>query len=348
MTNALSCSVRFAVAASPLTHLPPYGRKIPKGSNDSACHPSSGNTGDSSLHAEAVLHEDPRHEAGRFDFLKTELTEKEAIEKYMAALEVDPTNSPAIGNWGTILSRETLPRASVARFENAAQVAMTVDAMHALGGFYKDVGRYADAIGVFSRLAEKHPHDKRAFSSWGQALQDDKQLPSALEKYRRALELDPHSAPALSNWRTWLRTKGSDEQAEKEFMEATQVAGTADARNELGRFYLALPRYDEAIEVFREIVGHYPHYRYAYHNWGLALQGQGDYQGASEKYRQAVTIDRDYRDAYLAWGDVLSKQGRAAEAAERYEEAARIYPGRPCSRQALDKVEPPKPNPPTE
>ena len=32
----LSCSVRFAVAASPLTHLPPYGRKIPKGSNDSA------------------------------------------------------------------------------------------------------------------------------------------------------------------------------------------------------------------------------------------------------------------------------------------------------------------------
>ena len=35
----LSCSVRFAVAASPLTHRPPYSRKIPKGSKPVAPKP---------------------------------------------------------------------------------------------------------------------------------------------------------------------------------------------------------------------------------------------------------------------------------------------------------------------
>ena len=212
-----------------------------------------------------------------------------AIEKCMEALDVDPTCSQAIGSWRTILRGAPAYESSVARFKNAAQDAMTVDAMHAVGVFHTEAKQYADAIGVFSQLAEKHPHDKRAFSSWGQALQYDQQFPSALEKYRHALVLDPNYFPALSNWRGWLRARGIDQQAEKEFMEAVQVAGTASARNELGLFYVDLACYEQAIEVFRQIADDFPHFKYAYYNWGYALRRLGDYDGASEKYRQAVT-----------------------------------------------------------
>ena len=154
-----------------------------------------------------------------------------AIEKYMEALDVDPTCSQAIDRWRTILRDAPAYGSSVARFKNAAQVAMTVNAMHALGVFHTEAKQYADAIGVFSQLAEKHPHDKRAFSSWGQVLQyDDEKFPSALEKYRHALVLDRSFAPALSNWRRWLLARG-DEQAEKEFMEAPEgVHGSRPSR----------------------------------------------------------------------------------------------------------------------
>jgi tetratricopeptide (TPR) repeat protein len=40
-------------------------------------------------------------------------------------------------------------------------------------------------------------------------------------------------------------------------------------------------------------------------DWGNALQGKRDYDGAITKYKQALALNPNYADAYSDWGNAL-------------------------------------------
>jgi tetratricopeptide (TPR) repeat protein len=48
----------------------------------------------------------------------------------------------------------------------------------------------------------------------------------------------------------------------------------------------AIAKYRKAVEVD-------PKYASAYHNWGIALYREGDYEGAIAKVKEALALDRE-------------------------------------------------------
>lgn len=97
-----------------------------------------------------------------------------------------------------------------------------------------------------------------------------------------------------------------------------------DARSLLdeGNGAIAEERYDDAIASFRKLLDAFPDSRLApaaIYNFGLALEGKGDYDGAIVKYRELAArteLDRDSIDAHIRIAAVQAELERFARSEE--------------------------------
>ncbi|HVT73729.1 MAG TPA: tetratricopeptide repeat protein [Lacunisphaera sp.] len=138
-----------------------------------------------------------------------------------------------------------------------------------------------------------------------------------------------------------------------------KVPGNARAHGNLGRAYLQLGRWDEAIAACRAELRLAPNYNGDAHanigralialgrpaeaipeleaavrgkpeafdvrnNLGVAFAGVGRWNDAVEQYREALRLQPDFADAHNNLANALSKLGRAAEALDHYAAALRL------------------------
>lgn len=64
----------------------------------------------------------------------------------------------------------------------------------------------------------------------------------------------------------------------------------------------------------------------AFDNWGFALFGQEDHDGAIAKYKKAIEFDPENASAYYNWSFALDGSGDAVGARAKYEKAAALDP----------------------
>ncbi|MBS1992539.1 MAG: tetratricopeptide repeat protein [Cyanobacteria bacterium SZAS LIN-2] len=96
----------------------------------------------------------------------------------------------------------------------------------------------------------------------------------------------------------------------------------AASRLVAGQIYMAMGRFVEADEMFREAAEVESSDPQLYYFWGKTLSLLGLQELALEKYEKASEIDPYDGDIYDAWGAALKSLGRFAEAADVYRRAA--------------------------
>lgn len=146
----------------------------------------------------------------------------------------------------------------------------------------------------------------------------------ALKLINDTLKPGPHAAKAYSlNGEIWTRTN-QYERAEKSFKQALSYeADYPAALGGLGRLYLKMKKYGEAIAQFELLNKKAPQNLDRLVNLGDAYLGKGDEQKAEELYKQVKTLDEENGDATAGLGKVEFNRGNMELAAQFFRESGK-------------------------
>jgi superkiller protein 3 len=207
-----------------------------------------------------------------------------AVREYEAAIEIAPQWAEAIVNLGIVYNRQANADKAIAAFTRAAEInPRLLGAQLNLAITYFRAQRYGDA-----------------------------EMP-----LRRALEIDPsnHQAEGLQV----LSLFALDRYAEVADLAEKRIAkGSSDAAmvEILGRAYMKLHRYDEAVRTLEIRTGLQPMSAEAYLLLGEARDNAGDSEGAIKDFGRAIAMSGDKvpPELHFAHGYVLWKMRRYDEA----------------------------------
>lgn len=107
---------------------------------------------------------------------------------------------------------------------------------------------------------------------------------------------------------------------------ATSTTQTSSEREllEQGIDRIEQGNYQEAINIFTEVIEQHPREPAPYINRGIAHQKLGNYEDAIEDYQQALQYDPENGLAYLNWGIVHYEQQDYEEAAKKIDRATAL------------------------
>ncbi len=186
----------------------------------------------------------------------------------------------------------------------------------ALGGATHARNRaWQDRLTLWQDVIRKSPHNHRAHSNLGAALEQAGRPAEAEGQYRRALELKPGYAAAHNNLGLMLERQGRLNEAELHFREALRTSpGHIDAHNNLGVLLTRLGKPEEALDHFAKVLRLRPRDAGAHQNLGLALESLGRGGEAEAYYRRALQLDAGFAEAHRRLAAALAAEGRCAEA----------------------------------
>ena len=200
----------------------------------------------------------------------------EALDAAQVALEQDPEFSEAHSNLGAIL-------AALGRFDEAEthlRHAIALNPQH-IDPFRKLIevltpqGRYDEAIDALAQaaaLAPASPQVAELHFQMGRAAEENGQAEVAAEYYGRTFELDPHHAKAIRR---------------------------------LAHLKLEQQRYDEALQLFQQLIDIDASDAIARGNMGIVLFYLGRSDEALQHFDHALTLDPTLEDVRANRGAVL-------------------------------------------
>jgi tetratricopeptide (TPR) repeat protein len=180
---------------------------------------------------------------------------------------------------------------------------------------------YLPLIGVFIMLAwEADDVMKRL------------RLPAPLVWGIAMLLLAACSARAIDQVRLWQNSGTL-------FRHAIAVTQNNDlAHYNLGEYYFAQNRIDDAIAHYRQAIRIRPRYDDALNNLGVALAQKGELDEAVALIQESILYRPDRADAYYNLGNVFIMQHRLDNAVKAYTEALRLKPNYPEAHNNLANV----------
>jgi ankyrin repeat protein/Flp pilus assembly protein TadD len=190
------------------------------------------------------------------------------------------------------------------------------DLEHALATIMRAISADPRNAGAYVQLALIHA-----------SMNDDDKARLAVEE---ALKIDPNYAPAHQQRAAQLRRARDYEGAIREAKLALSLKPdaefSANSHLTLGLTYLALKRYKEAADEFREVIRVNPNDGYAYDNLGAALFEMRNYQEAETALRRVIQLTPQNSAAYHNLAAALENQGNREEAIRYYQEYLRLEP----------------------
>jgi len=182
---------------------------------------------------------------GRFD---------QAMEKYRACLDLDPTHAVARSNLGRLLNRQGRFAEASREFSLALRANPGhVPAMVGLGEALRMQGRLAEALEQFSRATATDPGSAPAWNRLGVALSQQKRYAEAEAALRKGVELDPRNAEHQVDLGYTLLFVGKYDAAGSAFRAGLDLrADDARARNGLAAVLTEKGRLDEAERLFNQ------------------------------------------------------------------------------------------------
>jgi tetratricopeptide (TPR) repeat protein len=220
-----------------------------------------------------------------------------------------------------------------------------------LGGNYEAaLEKFSSALVIRSDYALAHLHMSKAYDHLGQtdqahyhleqAVMHDPECLSpqkeALDKLLRAARYELVETQTVKMLAVCPRdydlkvalARAYKEQHRHDEALAVAMAVIGEAPNQAlarivaGQIYMAMGRFVEADEMFREAAEVESSESQLFYFWGKTLSLLGLQEMALEKYEKASEIDPYDGDVYDAWGAALKSLGRFAEAADVYRRAA--------------------------
>lgn len=170
----------------------------------------------------------------------------------------------------------------------------------------------------------------------GVALHQTGDLAGAIERYDAALRVDRQNVEAL-HMRGVVHLQQGEPDLSAHLIERSIALDATDSRahGNLASAYMALRRYDQAIESARRGVALDPQAPDIWGNLGVALVRRSRYPEALEAYLRAVALQPDRAGFHSAIGLCLGRLMRFEEALESHRRAMQLAPDRPEFRNNI-------------
>ncbi|MFC6675052.1 tetratricopeptide repeat protein [Nonomuraea ferruginea] len=204
-----------------------------------------------------------------------------------------------------------------------------------------DLGRFAEAEGVYRTAVRIDPDYAVAYNGLGNVLHALGRFAEAEDAYREAIRIDPDYAFAHNGLGNLLYDLGRFTETEDAYREAIRIdPDYAFAHNGLGNVLYGLGRFTEAEDAYREAIRADPYYAFAHNGLGIMLKEQGRYTEAERAHRRAIESDPGYAIAHGWLGLLLMCVGEFERARLELEQAD-ARPRSELSRWILDRAHPP-------
>jgi tetratricopeptide (TPR) repeat protein len=229
-------------------------------------------------------------EAGKAYFMG--MNYDSAAYHFQRALELNPDQSIAANNLGTIYLRTGHLREAVSMYQTAIRIKGDfAQAYFNLGCTYIQTKQFDSAIDNLNKTLAYDPTYSAAFMQIGVVYYLQNKYDQAVPYFNKVIEMDPNNVDALNN---------------------------------LGAVYLNTGKMPQALEIFKKTVAVNPNYVNGYSNMGHCYYQMKQYQETINTLSKALSLDpRDVKDIpYIALS--YKALGNMAEA-QRYEAIARQY-----------------------
>ncbi len=176
----------------------------------------------------------------------------------LKAIELDPTHADAyltLGKREYMLGRANRKnpplRRAVEHFRNAvAADPEHINAHYYLGNVARELQDFETAIEAYGALVGLRPLDPANRLRLGQAYQLNGEISDAIEQYERATQINADYVQARQSLANLHEQLGALDKAVHEYEVLARLRPTPASLGELGRLYVALERYDEAIDAY--------------------------------------------------------------------------------------------------
>jgi len=201
---------------------------------------------------------------------------------YFQVLELDPENSRALSNLGSIELHTGNLEGSIKFLNTSLRVNSNQPiAYYNYGMALQMTKKYNNALAAYESAVALKSNFTEAYLNRGITLYELKRYDDALASYAQAIQLKPDYAEAFSNQGVTLSE---------------------------------LKRYDDALASYAQAIQLKPDYAEAFSNQGEALSKLKRYDDALASYAQAIQLKPDYAEAF-------SNQGLAFDELKRYDDA---------------------------
>jgi FOG: TPR repeat len=180
---------------------------------------------------------------------------------------------------------------------------------------------------LWTDVAEKAPHNARAWFNKGIALELIGRHGEAMRSYSKAIEIKPEYYEAWYNKGVGLALVGKYEEAMKAYDNAVVIQPEYyNAWNNKGYILNKLGKLEEAIQCYDKAIKIKPEYYDAWYNKGVTLALVGQHEEAIQCYDKAIKIKPEYYDAWYNKGNALEILGKHEEAIQCYDKVIEIKP----------------------
>lgn len=283
----------------------------------------------------------------------------EAIERFRAALELDPAMPEAA--YPLALGYEAAGKtdAAIEALEQALRIRPDfTEPRYALAGCCRKRGDFEGELGLLAEVVRRAPGLAEAHFNYGLALQRQEKPDQAIEQLRSAATLDarnpqyvlalgvalsrtnnsegveilrgaaalaPSNAAVHYNYALALASAGSTAHAIREFEAAIRLdPNHSDARRGLGVTLMHADRLEEAAEQFGRAVAIAPRDEEATNNLGLVQLRMKDIAAAIRSFERAITLNPRLIKAHANLAQAYQRGGRAEDARRQTQRAAEL------------------------
>ncbi len=249
-----------------------------------------------------------------------------------------------------------------------------IRAHHNLGTYYRNAGRFDDALKCYDKALSLEPNYTIAINQKAGVLREQGKYPEALKAYDQALSLDSEMSKLYNNKGNVYKSLQRYEEAVENYNQAIKINPSyatayynrgliwdktrrydlalsdynhviqldpefANAYNNRARLLCLQKRFDEALTDFQKAIQFDPDSTQAYFNLARTYEVLAQYDLAITNYRKALLLKSDYPEAYYNLGNIYAQVGRYDLAAEFYRKALRLNSAYSSAQTNLKKVE---------
>ncbi|MBL7830968.1 MAG: hypothetical protein JNK41_08085 [Saprospiraceae bacterium] len=217
-----------------------------------------------------------------------------------------------------------------------------IETLLKLAEFQLILKRYEDAQLSVQRILQIQPQNAEAYLMGGMIFKDMGDEVRARAGLQKAIELgllkDSDQIDAYINLGQ-LNIKKDKKLAEKYFDNAIKLDSTnINALHAKADFFQATNQLNQAIGLYRKIIGIDSAYSKAYFNTGILYMEMDSLDKAIKNFDIATKVEPTEASYYLYRGKAKEKQGKKLEAKQDYEQALKFDANLEEAKQALQKI----------
>jgi tetratricopeptide (TPR) repeat protein len=247
----------------------------------------------------------------------------EATALYQNLLKLQPTNTTALSNLGTIALMQGKLEEGIKILTASLKIDGNQPAtLNNMGIAHFSLKQYADALACHDRAIDLNAAYADAWCNRGIALLELHRLTEALDSFNRAIAINPRHAHAYHNRGNAFKNLNRLDEAIASYDHALALdPNQAEVFCNRGLALIAAERYEEALASFERAIAINPNLAHAYANRAGVLQTLHRQTEALDSCNRAIALNPQLATAYANRGAIFMEWRRLDEALADYDQA---------------------------